>query len=470
MYDIERKKIPEFAILGHPNEGKSSVVSTLSEDDSVKISPVPGETVVCRDFPVVIDGKEIIRFIDTPGFQIPQKTLAWMTAYDGPGKDMINAFLDAHGKDRVYKNEIELLRPLANGAGIIYVVDGSRPMRKTDKAEMEILRLTGLPRMAIINCKQEEDDYLDEWKQEFRKHFNSIRIFNAHQATYQERISLLESLKSIDQDWQDALEKVIRAFKLDWDQRRNAVAEKICDYISTCILHVTQQKYKAEDIKKVEVELKDKYKAEINAFEQKAFKSIKKRYKHNIFNVDLPEHSIVNEDLFSEKTWQILGLTPLQLAAAAGVTGGILGAGLDVVFHGLSFGVFTLIGGAAGAGSAVWGKKLVTKKIAGISLGSNVLKIGPTDNIQLLYVLLDRVLIYYSYIINWAHSRRELPVSMTSDAYQTHLDAGYTTKWDKGRKNTCNRFFKDIRSHDPIRVDIAGAEFLSMLKDVLSDF
>ncbi len=35
--------VSEFAIVGHPNEGKSCVVSTLTEDDSVGISPTPGE-------------------------------------------------------------------------------------------------------------------------------------------------------------------------------------------------------------------------------------------------------------------------------------------------------------------------------------------------------------------------------------------------------------------------------------------
>ena len=35
------KRIPEFAIVGHPNEGKSSVVSTLAEDDSVRVTPTP---------------------------------------------------------------------------------------------------------------------------------------------------------------------------------------------------------------------------------------------------------------------------------------------------------------------------------------------------------------------------------------------------------------------------------------------
>jgi ribosome biogenesis GTPase A len=49
--------VPEFAVVGHPNEGKSSVLSTLAEDDSVRISPVPGETRECRRFPVRVDGR-----------------------------------------------------------------------------------------------------------------------------------------------------------------------------------------------------------------------------------------------------------------------------------------------------------------------------------------------------------------------------------------------------------------------------
>lgn len=66
---------PAFAIVGHPNEGKSSVVSTLAENDQVRISPTPGETLECQTFPVIIDDREIIRFIDTPGFQNPRRVL-----------------------------------------------------------------------------------------------------------------------------------------------------------------------------------------------------------------------------------------------------------------------------------------------------------------------------------------------------------------------------------------------------------
>ena len=117
---MENSFIPTFAILGHPNEGKSSVVSTLAEDDSVRISPVPGETRHCRQYPVAVDGTEIIRFIDTPGFQQPRQTLKWLAAHDGPDRRMLADFIAAHQTNPDFTDECELLSPLKEGAGIIF--------------------------------------------------------------------------------------------------------------------------------------------------------------------------------------------------------------------------------------------------------------------------------------------------------------------------------------------------------------
>jgi hypothetical protein len=73
------------------------------------------------------------------------------------------------------------------------------------------------------------------WKSEFRKHFNAIKVFNAHRATYAERIELLENLKSIDQDWAPALEIVISAFREDWRERNALTADIICDMLEDCL-------------------------------------------------------------------------------------------------------------------------------------------------------------------------------------------------------------------------------------------
>ena len=156
---------PEIAIIGHPNEGKSSVLSTLAEDDSVRISPTPGETTECRTFPVIIDGREVLRFTDTPGFQHPQRILEALKTFSGNSEDRLHQLREFTGSSSELRDDHELLHPVARGAGIIYVVDGSRPVRNVDRSEMEILRQIGKPRMAILNCKQQGNQYIEEWKE-----------------------------------------------------------------------------------------------------------------------------------------------------------------------------------------------------------------------------------------------------------------------------------------------------------------
>jgi hypothetical protein len=464
---MHTNRIPEFAIVGHPNEGKSSVVSTLAEDDSVRISPTPGETMVCQEFPVAIDGREIIRFIDTPGFQNPKQTLQWMREYQGPDDRMVRIFREAHGDDPDFHDEVELFGPIEHGAGIIYVVDGSRPVRSVDRAEMEILRLTGRPRMAIINCKDRITGYLEDWKSEFRKHFNAIRVFNAHKATYAERIALLENLKSIDQDWQPALETVIRAFRKEWEHRTAATADIVCEMLAECIRFQTFRNFTGKhDEETIREELQMDYARAVEKIERDAHQKIRRLFKHNIFQVDLPHHSILHEDLFNDKTWQFLGLTPKQLMAAAGLAGGAAGAALDVAAGGITFGVFTALGGALGAGWAALGggKRMARTRVVGMNLGGHQMRIGPNENIQFLYILLDRALIFYSHIINWAHGRRDYPTASPGAGEEK---AGVTTEWDDAARKTCVQFFRAVRAGDESRRAEAKKEMKNLLRGVL---
>jgi hypothetical protein len=439
----------EFAIVGHPNEGKSAVVSTLAEDDNVRVTPYPGETLVCQSFPVVIDGREVIRFTDTPGFQSPKKTMAWIKAHEGDDGNILQNFLRTYKGDPDFKDDCELLRPVAEGAGIIYVVDGSRPVRKVDLAEMEILRLTGRPRMGILNCKENKTEYLDDWKNEFRKYFNATRVFNANRATYAERIELLQNLKSIDQDWAPALETVITAFQEDWKQRNTLTADIICDMAESCLTYIVTRNYSE---KTSEAALKESMQRDLNravtSIEHKAHQRIRRLFKHNIFNYDLPDQSIVHEDLFNQKTWQLLGITPKQLITASGIAGGAIGAAIDIAAAGITFGIFTAAGGILGAGWAALGggRRLSKAKVKGISLGGEQLSVGPIRNIQFLYILLDRALIFYSHIINWAHGRRDYPDERTSASGTDKI--GLTSQWEHRRREVCQSFYHAVRKQE----------------------
>jgi len=442
--------VPEFAVVGHPNEGKSAVVSTLAEDDSVRVTPYPGETLVCQTFPVVIDGREITRFTDTPGFQNPRRLLSWMKAYQGEEAHILQVVRETHCGDPDFKDDCELLGPIARGAGIIYVVDGSRPLRNVDLAEMEILRLTGRPRMAIINPKEDDTRYLEPWKNEFRKHFNAVRVFNANKATYAERVALLENLKGIDQDWASALETVISAIKKDWRHRTALTADIICSMMEDCLAHsITRNFTERTDEGHLKEQLRRDFNRAVEKIENEAHKKIRRLFKHNIFDYELPAHSILHENLFSARTWQFLGLTPGQLIAAGGMAGGAVGAALDIAAAGLTFGIFTTVGGVLGAGwmALGGGRRLARTKVVGMNLGGQQIRIGPAENIQFMYVLLDRALIFYSHVINWAHGRRDYPSSVPQ--VQRPQKAGFTAGWDTETKGTCRAFFNAVRGSNP---------------------
>jgi GTP-binding protein EngB required for normal cell division len=452
--------IPEFAIVGHPNEGKSSVLSTLAEDDTVRVSPTPGETVVCQTFPVEIDGREIIRFVDTPGFEHPKEMLHQLQQLQAETDDFLALFREKNRANSGFKKDIELLLPLTQGAGIIYVVDGSRPVRSVDRAEMEILRLTGLPRMAILNSKEDSTAYLEQWKDEFRRTFNAFRVFNAHRATYAERISLLEALKHIDQDWQAKLDTVIAAFKKDWAQRNLASAGIITGMLAECLTY-TVGKSLSDDVdeKRLLATMRQAYEKQIAGIEARAHRQIRSLFKHNIFNYDLSPQSILHADLFSESTWNFLGLSRRQQIVAAGLGGAGIAAVLDAATVGTSFGLFSALGGLAGAAMAAWGGRgLAEIKILGIPLGGREMRIGPVKNIQFMYILLDRSLIYYSHIINWAHGRRDYA------AGQGPRDVvGYTAQWDRAALSACSEFFREATGGE----DGGGTEAEQKLQKLL---
>lgn len=436
---------PEIAIIGHPNEGKSSVLSTLAEDDSVRVSATPGETVVCRTFPVRIDGREVLRFTDTPGFQNPSRVLAELRKLTEEEGDCIARFRKEFQTVPELHDDIELLQPVERGAGIIYVVDGSRPVRNVDRAEMEILRLSGRPRMAIINCKDDRYNYLDSWKNEFRKTFNSNRVFNAHRATYAERILLLEALKSIDQDWHPILDKVVAAFKDDWASRNRQTMHILLDLFTDCLQYtVSAPLTTTTDQEELQKQLISSYHKTIGEKEKKAHSRIRGLFKHNIFDYSLPEHSLLHEELFSEKTWSLMGLSKTQIVIIGGLGGAAIGAGIDIAAGGMALGLVTGLAGAAGAIGALWGgKKLSQDGVFGVRIGGEHLRLGPATDINLLFVLINRALLYYKHTINWAHGRRDyekIPENSVSDKQTFNI----TSTWSTRRLRICSSFFSAI--------------------------
>ncbi|RLP55145.1 MAG: DUF3482 domain-containing protein [Ketobacter sp.] len=399
---------PLIAIVGHPNEGKSSVLSTLTEDDSVVVNDYPGETVECQYFPVTINGEVVLELVDTPGFQNPVRILQWMQSARVTDDVLLQAFLQEFSAKEAFHHDCELMQPLLQGAALIYVVDCSRPLLEVDQAEMEILRLINKPRMAVINFKEDDKSYIAEWKQAFRRHFNVIREFNAHQARFQERLALLQTLKAIHQDWEQPIDIAIDAFQKDWNYRLAIVAEYITNYLEFATQLKVAQSYQDEaDADIAQEKALEEYHRKISGRERDLFEDIRKRYRHNVYDLKFAEQDILREDLFADKTWELLGLSKQQLTIAATGMGAGLGATLDLATVGLSHGFFTAMGALMAGGSVfLKGSELARVRVKRLPLGGTRVIVGPNRNPQFPLVLLDRAILFFREVSSHAHGNR----------------------------------------------------------------
>jgi small GTP-binding protein len=402
-------EIPRLAIMGHPNAGKSSVVATITENDRIAIDQRAGTTTESDVYPVIIDGQTIIEFIDTPGFQNPSAILEWFQAH-GAKSDLAGAFVLAHRADPLFAHDCALLEPVGAGAGIILVVDGSKRIKEKDRIEIELLRLTARPRMAILNNLTKQPRYMEQWQDALSKTFNSVREFNAHRATYAERIKLLSALKSIDQRWEPRLEQTIDAFARDWERRIDQAATTILDLLRESLSFRYSESFKNNKLvfKSGQDQAKDAVMAAfgdgLRALEVKAQEQIRANFRHNVWN--LAPGSILDQDLLSEEVSRSLGISRGQLALAGIAAGAASGATIDLATAGSSLGAAAFLGAAAGGLLGFMGGNALAKLDIEQAAGTQRFTVGPVTNPKFPFILLDRIILYSARAMNWAHGRQ----------------------------------------------------------------
>ena len=451
MAPKQENRIPVLAIMGHPNAGKSSVVATLTENDRIDIDKRAGTTTSSDEYPVIIDGRTVMAFIDTPGFQNPSDILEWFQAH-ADERDLAGAFLAAHDDDPLFSHDCALLRPVAEGAGIILVVDGSKRIKEKDRTEMELLRLTGRPRMAILNNLSTVDKHMAAWQDALNKSFNAVREFNAHRATYAERIALLGALKTIDQRWEPMLDQTMRAFEGDWERRIEQSAGTIVDLMREALDYKVTRVVKVADIdseaerEAIQEKLAKAFQNGLRKMEGDARQQIRTNFRHNVW--DLPPDSLLSQDLFSEEVEHALGLTQRKLALTGAAAGAATGGAVDLSLGFASLGAAALIGVVAGSVLGVLGGAALAKIDIQRTLGVERFTMGPVTNQRFPFVLLDRVILYCAQAMNWSHGRKaadEQAANRVPDKTLKHK-RGFTEGLSSDDHKTLAKFFAAART------------------------
>jgi len=190
---------PTFAVVGHPNKGKSSLVATLTQQDAVRISPLPGTTTRADRYDLRVGNQTLYSLIDTPGFQRARAALDWMKRHETdaasrPG--VVARFVEEHARGERFHDEVELLRPIVEGAAILYVVDGAHPYGPEYDAEMQVLRWTGRPSMAVINPIGDAA-YADQWRDALGQFFRLVRVLDAVHAPFEQRVFVFRAMAGL---------------------------------------------------------------------------------------------------------------------------------------------------------------------------------------------------------------------------------------------------------------------------------
>ncbi len=397
--------VPLFAVVGHPNKGKSSVVAALTQDDSVMISSLSGTTRQSQAFRLELDGKPVFELIDTPGFQRAEACLAFLrgepslNAEQRPGR--VHEFVESFAESDQFRDEVELLRPITRGANVVYVVDGSLPYSPEYETEMEILRWTAQPRIAIIN-PIEDDTFVDEWRRALSQYFSLVRVFDPIKATFEQHLQLLRTFGELGEPGvlDNAVDELSKYRRLQLRQASQIIVERLYRLLSFQITVSDGALDRALQRDPVST-----FNAELNKIEQESRESLQKLFLHYRMQADMQKLRLLDSELMDQEQWYLWGLDRRQLALITAAAGASLGFGADLAAGGHSLLMGSLGGGLVGALSGWFGSDWLREKLPSwLPYYREKKQLGPVQDSNFGFVILGRALQHAKAMLAHSHA------------------------------------------------------------------
>lgn len=422
--EIDPRAVVSLVIVGRANTGKSTLVATLTEDRSIRISDVPGTTTEAHRLVVHANGVPVLAVIDTPGFEDAVgalKELQKLSKSVADRAEAVRAFVEKAEREDTFVSERRLLKPILEGGAILYVADAAYPWRKNFEAELEILRWTGQPRVGLIN-RSAEGNFEEEWRNALDQYFSIVRSISARDSTWDERLSLLSDIASLREAWRAPILTVVNQLRVQWHRRRQDSARAIATMMVDSLTHTRRERVvRPDDLVADQQRLEQAFADDLRGLEEHSRKTVEGIYGYSALHrasgseMEAPR---LEEDLFSRETWNALGLKPSQLMLA-GTTGGALsGLAIDAATGGTTLGLGALVGGAIGLAGAVYvGRDQIAKasiESAGVRVpealrkradASKSIVVGPHKGPNFPWVLLVRALGHWYAVERRTHAQ-----------------------------------------------------------------
>ncbi len=402
-----------FAVVGHPNKGKSSVVAALTQNDEVRISPVAGTTRLAQRFTLRLDQKILFELVDTPGFQRPRPCLEWLkrepvTADQKPAR--VAAFVAEHAGAKRFRDEVELLRPIIEGAGIIYVVDGSLPYSPEYEDEMEILRWTGRPRLALINPIGGEG-HVKDWEKALGQYFSLVRVFDPLHASFEQHLQLLQTFGQLTPQRRAEFDRAIKELESYREKKLRQAARIVVESLYRLLSWQVSRPALVDDneaLARLLPEEIERFNAQLNKIELEGRRELEALFGHRHLNAAMSRLELAHGELMDREQWSLWGLNRRQLVIASAGAGAAIGFVADVGLGGHSLMAGTLGGGLVGGISGWLGTNTLKDKLP-VWLQASARKkvLGPVRDPNFAFVILARSLAHAHAMLSRSHADRD---------------------------------------------------------------
>jgi hypothetical protein len=231
-------------------------------------------------------------------------------------------------------------------------------------------------------------------------------------------------------------------------ERRRRAALEIVELLSD-VLSWREVASAPEHVDQAQVvtELSERLMARVRKREQAARRVVQDLYQHSRLETNEAAVQGLTEDVFSERSFVMFGLSTAQLAMTGAASGALAGGVIDAAVGGASLFLGAGIGALLGGMGVVFGANRLAKvQVLGAPMGGMQMQVGPISNANFPWVMLGRALLHHRLIAERNHARREaLVVDASATVHSSESIAADI-------RNRMARAFKRIREQGGLSV------------------
>ncbi len=366
------------AVVGPTNEGKTSLLRTLTNDpDFGHVNAFTGTTVRAEVQKVFYRGVvEILQLIDTPGFQTSSEILELVldaSSSRGGAYELSDILAAIPLDDEDFRHDLRAWREIERCDVVIFVANVAEdPKKSLLKNTLELLRHIGKPTLVAYNnlgngpgdegaqlsATGTPENYQSAWDETLRRNsFFLVQRYDAHRRSFLDEVDLFEKLVALAREPQtqralrlEIAERQARERRRLGDSRR-LLADALVDVVAFRLIETNVE---PDNWQSRQRELEASLRERVLQREHRAQSAILETWGFKLGSLAretlvVEDESLETDDLFDHD---------VKKSGAVGVgVGAAIGAIADIASAGLSFGtgltIGAFLGGLLGGGGVM---------------------------------------------------------------------------------------------------------------------